>query len=128
VGYAGGHTNAPTYSNIGDHTETVQVDYDPLRITYAQLLDIFWKSHRPTGRSVSRQYMKAVFYHNDHQRQLAMASKAAVEKKSDRMVKTEVAPLRSFTLAEEYHQKYFLKQQGDLNREMSRIYPHHRTL
>lgn len=124
MGYAGGRANAPTYSNIGDHTETVQVDYDPLRITYSQLLDIFWKSHRPTGRSGSRQYMKAVFYHNDHQRQQALASKAAIEKEFGRTVKTEVAPLRSFTMAEDYHQKYILKQHGNLKREMSRIYPH----
>ena len=49
VGYAGGQSVSPTYSNIGDHTETVQVDYDPDVITYDQLLDIFWKSHKPTG-------------------------------------------------------------------------------
>ncbi len=118
--------NAPNYSNIGDHTETVQVDYDPGRITYAQLLNIFWKNHRPTGRSWSRQYMKAVFYHDEHQRRQAMASKTAVEQKIDGTVKTEVAPLRSFTMAEDYHQKYILKQHDDLKNEMSRIYPRHR--
>lgn len=126
VGYAGGRMNAPNYSNIGDHTETVQVDYDSGRITYAQLLNIFWKNHRPTGRSWSRQYMKAVFYHDEHQRQQAMASKTAVEQKIDRTVKTEVAPLRSFTMAEDYHQKYILKQHDGLKNEMSRIYPRHR--
>jgi len=55
-----------------------------------------------------------------------MASKAAVEQKIDRTVKTEVVPLRSFTMAEDYHQKYILKQHDDLKNEMSRIYPHHR--
>ena len=125
VGYAGGQMDAPNYSSIGDHTETVQVDYDPKRITYVQLLDIFWKSHRPTKRPWSRQYMNAVFYHNEQQRQLAMASKTAVEQKIDHTVKTEVVPLRSFTMAEDYHQKYILKRHYDLKNEMSRIYPRH---
>jgi hypothetical protein len=111
---------------MGDHTETVQVDFDPRRITYSELLDIFWRNHKPTGRSWSRQYMNAVFYHDDRQQQLAMDSKAAVEKKIGRRVNTKVAPLRTFTLAEDYHQKYILKQNYALNAEMSRIYPLHR--
>ena len=126
VGYAGGQVDAPNYTNIGDHTETVQLDYDPGRITYAQLLDIFWESHRPTGRSWSRQYMNAVFYHNEEQRRLAMASKTVVEEKIGRIVKTKVVALRSFTMAEDYHQKYILKRHYELKNEMSRIYPHPR--
>ena len=126
VGYAGGRTAAPTYRSMGDHAETVQVDYDPERISYARLLDIFWKSHQPTGKSWSRQYMNAVFYHDEQQRRLATASKTAVEQKIGRTVKTEVAPLRSFTMAEDYHQKYILKNHGKLKNEMSRIYPLHR--
>lgn len=123
VGYAGGRTEAPTYHNIGDHTETVQVDYDPERITYPQLLDIFWRSHKPTGRTWSRQYLNAIFYHNETQRQAAEASKTAVERKIGRTVATEVLPIRSFTMAEVYHQKYLLKSHKDLNNEMTRIYP-----
>ena len=115
--------NAPTYGNMGDHTETVQVDYDPQRITYAQLLDIFWKSHEPTRRSWSQQYMHAVFYHNEAQRRQALVSKAAVEQKISHAVKTEVVPVRSFTMAEGYHQKYVLKSHQALRREMMRIYP-----
>ena len=125
MGYAGGQTDAPNYSSIGDHTETVQVEYDPGRITYVQLLDIFWKSHRPTRRSWSRQYMNAIFYHNEQQRQMAMLSKTGVEHKIGLTVKTEVVPLRSFTMAEDYHQKYILKRHYELKNEMSRIYPHH---
>jgi peptide-methionine (S)-S-oxide reductase len=123
VGYAGGRRENPDYHHIGDHTETVQVDYDPRRITYTQLLDIFWQSHDPAKQSWSRQYMHAIFYHSEKQRQLAMASKAAVEKKIGRRAKTEVVPLRTFTMAEDYHQKYILKQDYELRREMSRIYP-----
>ena len=126
VGYAGGQTPAPTYRSMGDHTETVQVDYDPGRISYARLLDIFWKSHQPTGKSWSRQYINAVFYQDAQQHRLAMASRTALEQKIGRTVKTEVAPLRSFTMAEDYHQKYVLKNHGKLKNEMSHIYPLHR--
>ena len=125
VGYAGGQQASPDYQHIGDHTETVQVDYDPQRISYSQLLDVFWQSHKPTSRSGPRQYMRAVFYHDEQQRQLALASKAAMEQKIGRPVKTEVAPLRTFTMAEDYHQKYILKQNYDLKAEMTRIYPSH---
>ncbi len=124
MGYAGGRMEAPNYSKIGDHTETVQLDYDPRRISYSQLLEIFWENHRPTRQSWSRQYKNAVFFHNEQQRKLAMVSKAALEQKIGRTVKTEVAPLRSFTMAEDYHQKYILKQH-QLTNEMSRIYPRH---
>ena len=72
VGYAGGLMDAPTYRNIGDHTETVQVDYDPRQISYAQLLDIFWKSHQPTRSSWSEQYKNAIFYHNEDQEKIAL--------------------------------------------------------
>ena len=126
VGYAGGLKDNPDYHHIGDHTETVQVDYDPQRITYPQLLEIFWQNHDPTSQSWSRQYKHAVFTHDDRQERLAMASKRALEKKIGRTVKSEVAPLNTFTLAEDYHQKYILKQHYDLNAEMSRIYPRHR--
>jgi len=118
--------NAPTYHNMGDHTETVQVDYDPQRITYGQLLDIFWKSHEPTRRTWSRQYMHAVFTHNEAQHRQALASKTAVEQKIGHGVKTEVVPVRSFTMAEDYHQKYILKSHQVLQSEMSRIYPNPR--
>ena len=103
--------NAPTYRKMGDHTETVQVDYDPQRITYAQLLDIFWKSHEPTRRSWSRQYMHVVFYHNEEQKEIAEKSKQELEKSGryERPVVTEIVPAPLFYKAEEYHQKYFKK-------------------
>ena len=82
----------PNYGNMGDHTETVQVDYDPGRITYARLLEIFWGSHRPTSRNGSRQYMNAIFYHNEEQRRLAMDSKTAVELKNGGTIRSEVLP------------------------------------
>ena len=110
---------------MGDHTESVQVDYDPETITYEDLLGIFWDSHEPSSQSYSRQYMNAIFYGNPEQRDIALASKTALEQKSGRSVKTSVVPIRSFTLAEDYHQKYMLKSQRSLKNEMANIYPHH---
>ncbi len=110
---------------MGDHTETIQLDFDPRRITFNQLLDIFWQRHTPTSQDHSRQYMRAIFYHDETQRTLAEASKAALAEDIGQPVCTEVAPLRDFTLAEEYHQKYLLKQQYTLKSEMDRIYPRH---
>jgi len=115
----------PTYRKIGDHTETVQVDYDPNRLSYSQLLDIFWQNHNPESRSGSGQYMHAVFYHDDDQRRQAEASKEAIEQKLGRKVQTKVMPLHSFTMAEEYHQKYYLKANDVLKRDLQRIYPKH---
>lgn len=126
VGYAGGRMDAPTYRNMGDHTETVQVDYDPERVSYVQLLDIFWNSHQPTNSPWRRQYMNAVFYHDEKQRRMAEASKTAIEEAIGQTVKSEVAPLRSFTMAEDYHQKYNLKRNDPLTKEIFSIYSRHR--
>lgn len=120
--------NAPSYKKMGDHTETIQVDYDPGRISYSQLLDIFWQSHQPERRSWSRQYMHAVFYHDEDQRLQAEASRVALAEKIGDKVETKVMPLRSFTMAEDYHQKYLLKGHGELKGELVRIYPSHRDL
>jgi methionine-S-sulfoxide reductase len=108
VGYAGGTTSDPTYRNIGDHTETVQVDYDPEKITYRRLLDILWDSHTYTRQTTSTQYKNAIFYHNEAQRQQAAASRKALEQRTGRTVQTDILPVNSFTLAEDYHQKYLL--------------------
>lgn len=113
----------PDYSHIGDHTETVQIDFDPKRITYGDLLRIFWESHQPDQRSWSRQYRNAVFFHNEAQRLLGLASKAAIENQMGRAVRTPVLPLRAFHRAEDYHQKYFLRRRSDLASELARIYP-----
>ena len=123
VGYAGGRKENPSYSNIGDHTETVQVDFDPRKISYDRLLDIFWNSHDPTQRTWLRQYMHAVFFNTEQQRESALASLAVVEKKIGRKVRSQILPLRTFYLAEDYHQKYLLKRRTDLMRAMSAIYP-----
>ncbi|MDZ7761250.1 MAG: peptide-methionine (S)-S-oxide reductase [Desulfovermiculus sp.] len=63
VGYSGGKKPNPTYHDLGDHTETLQVDYDPEAVSYPKLLEVFWESHSPEQSALSRQYMAAVFYH-----------------------------------------------------------------
>lgn len=123
VGYAGGRKESPTYRSIGDHTEAVQLDYDPAAISYGELLDIFWDSHEPSAQSISRQYKKAIFYQSADQRDAALASKSALEKKTGITVKTQIAPINSFTLAEDYHQKYLLKSHKKLHQEMALMYP-----
>lgn len=125
MGYGGGLTNYPDYHHIGDHTETVQVDYDPQVVSFNQLLDIFWQAHDPTRQPWSRQYMHAIFYHDARQQALALEALAAVEKMLGHGIETKVLPLRNFTLAEDYHQKYLLKQHLNLTREMQRFYPNH---
>ena len=74
VGYAGGTKKNPTYHDLGDHSETVQMDYDPTVISYTKLLDVFWDSHDPSLPSDSKQYMSIIFYHNDKQKELAIES------------------------------------------------------
>ena len=72
--------------------------------------------------------MRAVFYHDEKQLELALASKTAIEEKSGKTVRTEIVPIRSFTLAEDYHQKYTLKHNKGLKKEIMRIYPHHQDI
>ena len=122
VGYCGGTTSAPTYHNIGDHSETLQVDYDPAKLSYDDLLAVFWTTHDPTSRSWSRQYMSAIFYGNEAQKQVALRSKAAYEQAHDK-VHTEIAPLGAFHIAEDYHQKYYLRSTPALMKEFAAFYP-----
>ena len=122
VGYAGGTTRSPTYHNIGDHSETIQIDYDPSRISYEELLAIFWDTHSPTFPS-SRQYMSIIFYDNDEQKIQALASRDREEAQIKSKLYTEIIPAGEFYLAEDYHQKYYLRQMSKLGQELQTIYP-----
>ena len=128
VGYAGGTTKQPTYQRIGDHAETLQIEFDPTQISYEQLLDIFWKAHDPTSRTWSRQYMAAVFTHTEEQRRLAEASRDRRSRELGAKIHTVFRPLDEFTLAEEYHQKYYLRNDTELFREIRTMYPVDRDL
>ena len=123
VGYTGGATPNPTYYNLGDHTESFQIDYDPRQITYEQLLDLFWASTNHCGNGGSRQYMSAIFYHNDEQKRLAVQTKEAAAAMKRLPVTTQILPLGTFYLAEGYHQKYRLRGQRELMREFRAMYP-----
>ncbi len=122
AGYAGGSTPNPTYeetcSGLTGHTEVVLVAFDPRKISYEQLLKTFWESHDPTqgmrqGNDIGTQYRSAIYTTSEAQMQAAMASKAAygaaLAAKSLGEITTEIAPLRDFYYAEDYHQQYLAK-------------------
>lgn len=123
VGYAGGSTPDPTYEDIGDHTEAVEVEFDPSRLGYRELLAVFWSEHDPSHRSFSRQYRAAVFWSGEEQRRLAEASRDETARRSGRKIETSLEPLRSFTPAEDYHQKYYLRSERRIAAALRRIYP-----
>jgi methionine-S-sulfoxide reductase len=123
VGYTGGTQASPTYRRIGDHTESVQVDYDPEQITYAELLEVFWQGHNPTTAAYSRQYMDAVFYHNEEQKGLALETRERTAAELGRPLTTEVLPANTFYLAEDYHQKWNLRTDNAFYPEVAEIYP-----
>jgi peptide-methionine (S)-S-oxide reductase len=123
VGYTGGTTANPTYFNLGGHTESVQFDYDPAQITYARLLDVFWATPNACAASDSRQYMSAVFYHDDHQKTLALKARDRDAARRNVSASPEIRQLNRFYVAEDYHQKFRLRQQDDLMWEFRSIYP-----
>jgi len=123
VGYAGGSKPNPTYHSLGDHTETIQIDFDPRVISYEALLRLFWAEHDPTAHSGSRQYMAAVFYQDESQRRAAEESKARLEQRLGKPVQTQILSAGRFTRAEEYHQKYYLRHERALMREFAALYP-----
>lgn len=117
-GYMGGHVKKPTYkevcSGLTGHAEVIQLTYDPSKVTYDELLEIFWKTHDPTtlnrqGADVGTQYRSAVFYHTEEQKKLAEQYKAELTevKAFDSPIVTEITPAAVFYKAEDYHQNYF---------------------
>jgi len=94
VGYAGGTTENPTYYSIGDHSETIQIDYNPDLLTYSELLEVFWNSHDPSTRSFSRQYKSIIFFHNEQQQRLALDSMR--RQQVEKSVYTEIVPFSEF--------------------------------
>jgi peptide-methionine (S)-S-oxide reductase len=123
VGYAGGRKQNPTYYDLGDHSETVEVVYDPSQTSYERLLTVFWATHNPCAEHGSRQYMSAVFYHNDAQKKLALETQEREGARKGTRIATEVLPATTFYVAEDYHQKYFLRAQASLMREFRAMYP-----
>jgi peptide methionine sulfoxide reductase msrA/msrB len=121
AGYSGGRTENPTYEEVCSgrtgHVEAVQVFFDPSKVSYEELLDVFWRHIDPTdpgGQFADRgsQYQTAVFYHDEDQRKLAERSKRALQESGlfDKPIVTEIRRFESFYEAEEYHQDYYRKQ------------------
>ena len=119
-GYAGGTEENPTYREVSagktGHTESVQVLYDPSKVSYEKLLDVFWRQINPTTPDrqfvdVGAQYRSAIFYHDEKQRRLAEMSKAEMDKSGrfDGPIVTQIVPAGTFWPAEEYHQDYYMK-------------------
>ncbi len=122
VGYTGGSKENPTYRSLGDHTETIQMDYDPEKITYRELLEIFWNDHDPTmGKTI--QYRSMISLHDEEQKRYAMRSKEHLRKKLDKEVKTVMVAHSNFYPAEDYHQKYKLRRNSWLYEAFRSIYP-----
>lgn len=120
VGYAGGAFEDPTYEDVCSgktgHAEVVRLQYDPARVTYEDLLQVFWDIHDPTtlnmqGANVGTQYRSVVFCHDDNQAAAARASKEALQASGryPRDIVTEITPASTFYMAEDYHQRYVEK-------------------
>lgn len=123
VGYCGGHTDNPTYHDVCSHNtghaEAVEVTYDPLDVSYVDLLKVFWGCHDPTqlnrqGPDIGDQYRSAIFYHSEDQHESALASRAELESRHAfrRAIVTQIVPATVFWEAEAYHQKYHQKNSG----------------
>jgi peptide-methionine (S)-S-oxide reductase len=128
VGYAGGTRKNPSYHDLGDHSESVQIDFDPTVISYRELLDIFWKGHDATRNSWSRQYRAAIFYHNEEQRKLALQSRNHLDSETGGRVVTAIEPYLGFYIAEDYHQKHSLSSYPEIMKEFIAIYPDRKSL
>jgi peptide-methionine (S)-S-oxide reductase len=123
VGYAGGTKPNPTYYALGDHTETIQIDYDPAVISYETLLAVFWDSHDPAAPAWSRQYMSILFTHDGEQQRLAEASQAREAARSGKKILTEIRPAGAFYRAEEEHQKHLLRFEREIDGELRAFFP-----
>jgi len=115
-GYAGGALPDPTYEAVcrGDtgHAEVIQITYDPAKVSYHKLIDLFWEAHDPTtlnrqGNDVGTQYRSVIFSHDEKQQELAEVSRTEAQKKYRQPIVTQIEPLDTFYAAEDYHQDYF---------------------
>ena len=121
VGYTGGEMKNPSYKDVctngTGHAEVVEVDYDPSKVSYEDLLNVFWENHDPTqlnrqGPDYGTQYRSAIFYHSPEQEQAAKASKEKLAKSGqfNRPIVTQIVPATTFYEAEDYHQQYLEKR------------------
>lgn len=123
VGFMGGTLHNPSYKNVctgtTGHAEVCRVEFDPNKVSYKELLDVFWNIHDPTqldrqGHDVGSQYRSVIFYHDASQKKEALKSKEKEQKKRDKEIMTLIVPAKKFYKAEEYHQDYLKKACGGL--------------
>lgn len=111
VGYSGGTTLNPQYRNIGDHTEVIEIDYDPKVVSFEELLELFWNNHEYGLTSkIKKQYASLILYHDEDQKRTSEISLKKEAHKRDEELITTIAPANTFYPAEDYHQKYRLQQ------------------
>jgi peptide-methionine (S)-S-oxide reductase len=121
VGYTGGHSSNPTYKQVctdtTGHAEAVEIDYDPAKLSYDKLLEVFWENHDPTqlnrqGPDWGKQYRSAIFFHTPEQEASAKASRERLEKshRFSKPIVTQIVPAETFFEAEDYHQQYLEKK------------------
>ncbi|KAH7646098.1 methionine sulfoxide reductase A [Dermatophagoides farinae] len=116
VGYSGGSTKNPTYRNIGDHIESVDIEFDPNTIKFEEILELFMKSHDPTIKH-KRQYMSAIFYRNADEKNCIEQFLELKKSYYSSPIVTGIVQLDEFTNAENYHQKYFLRKHPSIMQE-----------
>ncbi|SIR81674.1 peptide-methionine (S)-S-oxide reductase MsrA [Natronorubrum thiooxidans] len=122
VGYAGGTTPNPRYYSLGDHTEVVQVVYDPGTVTYDELLEDCWANHDWTSTAHKRQYRGVILTHDDHQHEVATRQRTALEEQTGQSAETAIERLEQLFLAEDYHQKYELRSTPVVGDELEAQY------
>ena len=119
VGYSGGELENPTYEDVCSHTtghaEVVEVTYDPERVSYDDLLEVFWRKHDPTqlnrqGWDIGDQYRSVVFFHDEDQQEAALRAKAREQENWSGPIVTQIEPAQTFYEAEDYHQQYLEKR------------------
>ncbi|SFE89052.1 peptide-methionine (S)-S-oxide reductase [Paenibacillus catalpae] len=124
VGFAGGTSEAPTYRRMGDHTETVELQFDPALVTYEELLELFWNNHNPYNINgyKDRQYQSLLLYRDGSQEEAFRRIKSRIEADKGSL-DTELSPYQNFYPAESNHQKYYLKRFPDAVLKLSTLYP-----
>lgn len=123
TGYAGGTTPDPTHKNMADHTETVEVDYNPALVTYQELLEVFFQSHNPNRKPYrQREYISLILYHDEKQKEAAERKKLEKERIAGEEVKTEISPYSGFTVAKERQQKWHIKRNKEAIKRLGQLY------
>ncbi|WBW99677.1 peptide-methionine (S)-S-oxide reductase [Oceanirhabdus sp. W0125-5] len=122
VGYAGGDMPDPEYKNMGDHTEKVQIHYDPDIVSYEELVEMFFDTQTCPHLNQSNQYRSILFYEDENEKDIILRIMEKKEKDKGEKFDTDIRPFKNFYPAEDYHQKYYFKRIRKLYHDMKEIY------